>query len=107
MVSKGFGFGVNLIKETLISGGNMQPNTNGNAQPDSVKVGQETETTKTRTYSTPDGKRITITEEEFAVVVEIFGYLRKSRDEKNAQVDGVEPEKCAQGEETAVEERAG
>lgn len=99
---------MNLIKETLMSGGNMKPNTNGTAKPDLIKVADSNEIKiKTRTYTDKDGKLFTITEEEFAIVVWIFEYLRKSRDEKNAQADGVEPESCAQDEQTTLKERAG
>jgi hypothetical protein len=85
----------------------MKPSTNGNAQPDLVKVGQEVEQTKTRTYSTPDGESFTITEEEFSKVVEIFDYLRKYRDERNAQEDALELESTPHADKSTVEERVG
>lgn len=93
--------------ETLRSGKKMKPSTIGEAQPDLIEMGQEAKATKTRTYKTPCGESFTISEEEFAQVVEIFDYLRKSRDSKNAQLDTLEPESCTQNEGFEIEEKVG
>ena len=45
-----------------------------------------------RTYQRPDGSTFSLTEEEFAQVVEIFATLRRFRDLNNAQVDSFEPD---------------
>lgn len=87
----------------------MKPSTNGHTQPDMVKLGLE-ETGEipkrcTRTYQNPNGESFSLTEEEFCKVIELFAFLRKSRDEKVARADTFEPEICAQTEETEVEER--
>lgn len=64
----------------------MKPDKNGNALPDVVKESQETEQVKvkTRTFKNRDGTTTTLTESEFAEVVEIYDFLRKLRDKKIA-----------------------
>ena len=64
----------------------MKPNTNGDALPDVVKESQETEQAKvkTRTFKNRDGTTTTVTESEFAEVVEIYRDLIKLRDKKIA-----------------------
>lgn len=64
----------------------MKPNTNGNAPPDVVKESQEAEQAKvkTRTFKNRDGTTTTVTESEFAEVVEIYRDLIKLRDKKIA-----------------------
>lgn len=64
----------------------MKPNTNGTAKPDLIKESQETEQVKikTRTFKNRDGTITTITESEFAEVIEIYRDLIKLRDKKTA-----------------------
>lgn len=64
----------------------MKPNTDGTAKPDLVKESQETEQVKvkTRTFKNRDGTTTTLTESEFAEVVEIYRDLVKLRDKKIA-----------------------
>jgi hypothetical protein len=82
----------------------MKPSTTGQVQPDLIEMDKET---KTRTYKNPDGESFTISEEDFSKVVEIFDYLRNSRDSKNTQMDTLEPESCAQVDKTVAQERVG
>ena len=82
----------------------MKPSTTGQVQPDLIKVDKES---KTRTYKNPEGESFTISEEDFSKVVEIFDYLRKSRDSKNTKMDTLELESCAQVEKTVAQERVG
>ena len=91
----------------LRSGKSMKPSTNGNAQPDLIKMGQEAELIKTRTYKTPEGEPFTVTEDEFNRVVEIFEALLKIRNRQNTQMDTLELESCAQNESSAVEKKVG
>ncbi len=83
----------------------MKPSITGQAQADLI-LSQEAET-KTRTYKTPCGEPFTITEDEFSKVVEIFDYLRKSRDSKSTQTDTLEPESSAKVDESSIEEKVG
>lgn len=85
----------------------MKPSTAGHAQPDLIEMGEEANEIKTRTYKTPCGEAFTITEDEFSKVVEIFDYLRKSRDSKNTQMDSLEPESAAQNVDSSIEEKVG
>lgn len=64
----------------------MKPDKNGTAKPDLIKESQETEQvkTKTQTFKYRDGTTFTITESEFAEVVEIYSDLIKLRDKKTA-----------------------
>lgn len=64
----------------------MKPDKNGNALPDLVKESQETEEVKvkTRTFKNRDGTITTITEDDFAKVIEIYRDLQKLRDKKTA-----------------------
>lgn len=82
----------------------MKPSTTGQVQPDLIEMDKET---KTRTYKNPDGESFTISEEDFSKVVEIFDYLRKSRDSKSTQVDTLEPEMSQHIQKTDIEEKAG
>lgn len=72
----------------LLKGDKMDNPTKGPNQPDLSIVGEQgANEAKTRTYKTPNGGSIEITEEEFQSVVAIFDFLRQSRDEKIAQLD--------------------
>lgn len=82
----------------------MKPSTTGQVQPDLIEMDNET---KTRTYKNPDGDSFTISEEDFSKVVEIFDYLRKSRESKYTQMDSLEPESCAQVDKNVAQERVG
>lgn len=64
----------------------MKPDNNGTAKPDLVKESQETEQVKvkTRTFKNRDGTTTTVTESEFAEVIEIYRDLVKLRDKKIA-----------------------
>lgn len=89
----------------------MKPSTNGHAQPDLVKLGQEEvgEIPKqnTQTSKRQSAESRAMTDEEFGKVVELFAYLRRARDEKVARADAFEPESCAQSLKTQVEEKVG
>lgn len=82
----------------------MKPSTAGQVQPDLIEMDKET---KTRTYKNPDGESFTISEEDFSKVVEIFDYLRKSRDKKSTQMDTLEPESSPQVDKTVAKEKVG
>lgn len=64
---------------------------NGTTQADG-ELSTDTQAPKMRSYKTPNGDSFQITEEEFKQVVEIFSYLRRLRDKKDAQADALEPE---------------
>lgn len=64
----------------------MKPDKNGDAPPDLIKESQKTEQdkVKTRTFKNRDGTTTTVTESEFAEVLEIYRDLIKLRDKKIA-----------------------
>ncbi len=84
----------------------MKPNTNGQAQPDLIK--EATDAPKPRTYiDERTGEPFEVNDEAFANVLEMVKWLKQARDEKNARMDALEPEKTTQDNEKDLKERAG
>ena len=75
----------------------MHKPSGGTTQPALSTVGdQEALKPNLRTYRTPDGGSFQITEEEFTEIVLIFEFLRKSREERDNEPKGLEPETSTQ-----------
>lgn len=85
-----------------------KPKNTGNSEPSLIKSPEDIKpTVKKRSYKLSTGETVSLTDEEFAVIVEFYDLLRRSRDELNAQGDALEPEKTTQDEENKLNKKVG